>query len=92
MAWQIVIDFDPTQGSSTFIHQLRNFGEDLWRACKEDGWASIDLADVDRATNQLTVTVSSSRRVRRTVAMTNKLLERHFLASYASVTQSRIDG
>jgi hypothetical protein len=90
MTWQIVIDFDDGQVSPTFVHQLRNFGEDLWRACGQDGWASMAIDDIDRATNQLTVTVSSSRRIRRTVNMTRKLLDEHFLAGYARISEVNI--
>jgi hypothetical protein len=90
MTWQIIIDFDGGQASPTFVHQLRNFGEDLWRACKQDGWASMVIDDIDRATNQLTVTVLSSRRVRRTVNMTRKLLDDHFLARYARISEVNI--
>jgi hypothetical protein len=90
MAWQIVIDFEGGEASPTFVHQLRNFGEDLWRVCKEDGWASMVLEDIDRATNQLTITVLSSRRVRRTVSMTRKMLDKHFLARYARISEINI--
>ncbi len=48
------------------------------------------IEDVNRATNQLTITVSSSSRVRRTVKMTNKLLEKHFLARYAHISKADV--
>ena len=90
MTWQIVIDFEGEQASITFVHQLRNFGEDLFRACKQDGWASMGIADIDRATDQLIVTVSSARRVRRTVNMTRKLLDKHFLARNARISEVNV--
>jgi len=90
MAWQIVIDFAGAENAPSFIHKFRNFGEDLWRACKQDGWASIGLEDIDRARNQLVVTVSSSRRVRRMVKLTNRLLGEHFLAQYARISEVNI--
>lgn len=77
----------PPPGAPTFMHRARNFGEGLHRACEDDGWASIALEDVDRATNQLVVTVASSRRVRRTAPMTTMLLGKHFLASHARVSK-----
>jgi len=61
---EIVIDFDfrEDQDAGTEIHRIRNFSEDLYRACKQDGWASISLQQVDKATNQLRVAVRSQRR------------------------------
>jgi hypothetical protein len=82
MARQIIIDFD----SPADVHRVRNFGEDLYGACRDDGWASISLAEVDRATNQLRVTVRSARRVRRVAAMIEKLLERHHFTDTARLT------
>ena len=82
MPHQIIIDFDlPVD-----IHRMRNFGEDLWRACRDDGWASITLDEVDKATKQLCVTVRVARRVRRIAAMIQKLLERHYLTDTVNLT------
>lgn len=86
MAWSLVIDFDVQPGDGVFIHRMRNFGEDLWRACKTDGWASMSLDEIDRATNQLTVTVATASKVRRTARMASKLMESHFLAPPARIT------
>jgi hypothetical protein len=90
MTWKIVIDFDRRQNAPALIHKLRNFGEEVWRVCKDDGWGSIALEDVDSATDQLIVTVSSSRHVRRMAAMVHKLLERHFLETHARVSLVKI--
>jgi hypothetical protein len=90
MVWQIVIDVEAGQSSLPSVHQLRNFGEDLWRTCKADGWSSVSLEDVDRARNQLIVTVRSSRRVRRTVKMISKLFDDHFFTRYAHISEVNI--
>ena len=82
MARQIIIDFKPGH-----IHRMRNFGEALYRATLEDGWASVSLHDIDRATTQLCVTIRSRRRVRRIASMIQKLLEQHHLADLARLTQ-----
>jgi hypothetical protein len=66
---------------------MRNFGEALYHATVEDGWASISLQEIDRATTQLCVTVYSRRRVRRTASMIQKLLEQHHLANIARLTE-----
>jgi hypothetical protein len=81
---EIVIDFDAVP-----IHQVRNFGEDLFRAFKDDDPASISLAEIDRATDQLRVVVrySSKRRVRSAVRTIEQLLEENFLATRAHLSQ-----
>ena len=90
MAREIVIDFDVRQDDPTFVHKLRNFGEDLHRACDNDGWASILIEEVDGATNQLRVTLFSKRRIRRIVKLIDELLEMHFLASRARLSVCRV--
>lgn len=67
---------------------MRNFGEDLYRACKEDGWATISLEEIDRATDRLRVTVFSNRRARRTAGLINRLLHKHFLNDHARVSEA----
>ncbi len=47
------------------IHELRNFGEDLWRSLREERRALINLAEVDASTDKLVVylrTASQSNR------------------------------
>ncbi|HEV2185745.1 MAG TPA: hypothetical protein VGR70_00960 [Stellaceae bacterium] len=87
MAREIVIDFDfrADQPAGGEIHRIRNF-LDLFRACGEDGWASMPLQQVDQATNQLHVAVRSKRRVRKIAALINDLLEKHFLANQARLS------
>jgi hypothetical protein len=90
MARQLLIDFElPAQAKqrNLLVHQVRNFGEELFHACKEDGWASVSLQEIDRATNQLCVTVRSARRVRRISSMIDKLLDSHGLAGIARLSQ-----
>jgi hypothetical protein len=65
---------------------MRNFGEDLHRALKIDGWVEVSLSEVDEATDHLTVTVFSGRRVRRINATINKLLSEHSLDICAAVS------
>ena len=58
MARRIIIDFDlPTErrDRNALIHRIGNFGEELYHACVDDGWASIPLEEIDRATSQLRV-------------------------------------
>jgi hypothetical protein len=87
MARQIVINFDMGPDRFSDIHRIRNFGEDLYRHSRDDGWASIAIADVDRATDQLKISVRSARRIRRAVQMIEKLLAQHSLSEMASVSE-----
>jgi hypothetical protein len=67
------------------FHQVRDFGEVLYRAFREDKWASISLDDADCAIDELRVFVRSKRRVRRTMGMIEKLLDQHLLGNRARV-------
>jgi hypothetical protein len=80
---KIVIDFDTQPDRHALVHRVRNFGEDLYRACREDGWLEISLDEVDRATNRLIVKVRSARRERRIAAMIEALLAKHSFTSKA---------
>jgi hypothetical protein len=94
MAWEIVIDF--TLGADHLsdirriqdIGRVRDFGEVLYREFRDDKWASISLNEVDRATDQLRVSVHSARRVRRIGQTINKLLKRHRLNEIARLTEA----
>ena len=82
---EIGIDFD-----SVSVHQVRNFGEALWDALKDEKPASIALADVDRASNQLRIQIRypSKRRIGSTIRIIEQLLGKHFLLSNARVPQA----
>lgn len=88
MARRIIIEFDLPPDARSLIHQIRNFGEDLYRQCRDEGWATISLEEIDRATSQLRVTVRSKRRVRRTMRMIEQLLETHYLKSRARLSET----
>ncbi|HKS90020.1 MAG TPA: hypothetical protein VJR70_11305 [Stellaceae bacterium] len=84
MAREIVIDFDVPPDE---FYRVWQFGKALHHAFREDQWASISIAAVDRATNQLQVHVASKRRVRRVEKQINLLLEKHFLADRARLSE-----
>ena len=83
MPHHLVIRFEPGH-----IHRIRNFGEELYHALKEDGWGSITLQDIDRATTEMCVAVHVKRRVRRISNLILRMLEKHNLASIASLAES----
>jgi hypothetical protein len=87
MSRQIIISFIPGPDRSFDVHRIRNFGEDIYRHCRNDGWASISTADVDRGTDELKVSIRSARRVRRTAQMIEKLLVQHRLNDIARLSE-----
>lgn len=90
MTRRLIIDFLPRVTDDTAIHRIRNFGEALFVMFREDGWAEVSLAEVDRATNRLVVTVRSARRVRRIAANIEGLLVEHHLDAIARLTQEKL--
>ena len=86
MARQIVVNFILGPDRASDIHRIRNFGEDLYRHCHNDGRALISITDVDRATDQLKVSIRSARHVRRAAQMIEKLLVQHFLNDIARLS------
>jgi hypothetical protein len=83
MPCRIVIDFEEGH-----IHRMRNFGEALYHAFKQDDWASISVEEIDRAKTQLWVTVLAKRKVRRVSSLNARLLEQHHLDEIS--TQSTV--
>lgn len=81
MSRLIIINFGPKAD----VHRLRNFGEALYHMVRDFGGTSISLADIDKATNQLVVAVSSKRKVRRLTSEIEKLLDRHGFAEQAHI-------
>jgi hypothetical protein len=92
MGFQIVIDFElpvDTLARWDIAHRIRNFGEDLYREFRGSTLAEFDLAEADKATDQLCVRTIKSRKVRTVAAIITKMLERHNLAEIALVSQRK---
>jgi hypothetical protein len=85
MPRQIVVEFRPDADKASFTHRVRNFGEDLYGVLRHDGRASVDLAEVDRATTLLRITVHSATRLGWAQDEIKKLLKRHHLAASVSL-------
>lgn len=82
----IVIEFE-TDTDMSLIHQVRNFGEDLWRQIEVVKLGSAGgLEQVDQATNQLLVTVYHVRKIGTVRALVAKLLKAHNLDGRSTVT------
>ena len=82
MARLIIIDSEPGH-----IHRMRNFGEALYHALQKNGWGSISLDEIDRATTQLRVAVFPRRSGRQIAQLIQKLLAKHHLAAIACISE-----
>jgi hypothetical protein len=60
------------------IYRFRNFGEDVYKFCRDTGEASILLQQVDSSIDTLLIRDVKTRRVRRVKAAINEMLQRHF--------------
>jgi hypothetical protein len=60
------------------IHRIRNFGEDVWTAYRENRRVYVDLDQVDSATDRIRLEVRRGEvaRVRKDLA---KIIERHMM-------------
>jgi hypothetical protein len=85
MPSEILIRFAFTQPEASFVHRIRNFGEDLDRDVLKDRYASTSLDEIDRATSEIRVQIRSAKTGGRTVATIKKLLKQHFLTESASI-------
>ena len=85
----IVIAFQDSGGE--LIHRIRCFGEDLFREFSRDDKAIIDIYEIDRATNQLSIILPSTRHFGDVAIFINKTLKRHGLADVATVSKTEPD-
>jgi hypothetical protein len=53
--FKMCVWIDVASPSLDDTHELRNFGEDLWRKLRDEPRASINLDEVDAATEKLVV-------------------------------------
>lgn len=70
----------PTNTDGSLTHQIRNFGEDLWREIEETKLGDLGgISTVDSATDTLTVRVFHTRKIGTVRKLVEKLLKEHFL-------------
>ena len=85
----IIIAFRDFDGA--LVHRIRNFGEDLFREFSRGDKAVIDIHEVDRATNQLSLILPTTRHFGNVSIFINKMLKRHGLADVSSVSKTKPD-
>jgi len=81
----ILIDFG--QVDSDAVDRIRNFGEDLWGKFEQNGLASLNIDEVDRCTNRLSVVVNRSRYKTRALSVIKTTLARHLLVDAAELSE-----
>ena len=79
----IVIEF-PTNTDASLTHQVRNFGEDLWRTIEQEKLGNVE--GIDQATSRLVVQIFHSKKQRRVQKLVETLLKQHFLDFRSQVT------
>ncbi|CDX28690.1 hypothetical protein MPL3356_80439 [Mesorhizobium plurifarium] len=86
MARRILIDFETTPEDADLNFRIWIFAEDLYRALRSNELASLTLDEVDRVSSQLIIPIRSKRRVHRTAAVIEQVLEQHFLTQIARLS------
>jgi hypothetical protein len=69
------------------VHRVRNFGEDLWRALRDDRSATASLDEIDSATTRMHVVVRSTRQLKRVSKLIEGLLAEHNLSTVATLLE-----
>lgn len=79
----------PTNRDGALTHQVRNFGEDLWREIEQADLGSVGGIDtVDKATDTINVQIHNTRQISTIRKLVDKLLKAHFLANQSEVFYS----
>ena len=84
----ITITF-PANHDDSLTHQIRNFGEDLWREIEKERLGSIGgIETVDRATDTLRISIHHTRKIGTVRKLVDKMLKTHFLDHRSEVLYS----
>lgn len=84
----ITITF-PANSDGSLTHQVRNFGEDLWREIEQTKLGDVGgIEAVDRATDTLRVHIYHTRKIGTVRKLVEKLLKAHFLDYRSEISYS----
>jgi hypothetical protein len=82
----IVIHFAQDQDEQhSLVHRLRNFGEDVFRGLRDNGWGAVSLDEVDRATTHFAITDVKASKLRRLISWIEHEADRQRLRVTAEV-------
>lgn len=88
-AQKTIIILFSTNSDGALTHQVRNFGEDLWREIEQTDLGDVGgLETVDRATDKLKVQIHHTRKINTVRKLVDKLLKAHFLDYRSEVSYS----
>ncbi|MFD2057636.1 hypothetical protein ACFSQT_32485 [Mesorhizobium calcicola] len=86
MSRSLVINFNIDQAELYgLIHRVRNFGEDVYRFLRTNGWGEIDIGEVDAATTQLIMRDIKHSKLRRVTAWVEEEMRRQHLLGEVEV-------
>jgi hypothetical protein len=83
-----VTDHGPDHSS---VHRFQNFGEDVFRYCRQSGLAKADLGAIDSSTDTLEIWGIKSRKLRTVEADIKRLLAAHFFHDFEFVVKAEND-
>jgi hypothetical protein len=75
----------PDDGEQTFVHRFRNFGEDVYRAFRDE--CDVSIHEIDASTTSFAIRGIKRRQVRRTAAGIREIAEKHFFGGTVTVTE-----
>jgi hypothetical protein len=80
-----VLKVELTMPSAEFLHQFRNFGEDVYRDLRDE--CSVSIAEIDAATSVFFVRDLHAKFVRSAAARVRKIASKHQMAGMIDVAE-----
>jgi len=80
-----ILKVDLTAPSPDLVHQWRNFGEDVYRALREECEVSID--EIDASTNEFFLRGIHTQELRTITARVRKIAEKNLMSQIISVRE-----
>src|SRR5262249_11122469 len=68
-----------------FVHKFRNFGEDVYRALRDE--CDVSIQEIDASTSEFHVRGIHKRELRATAARMRKIAEKSLMSELISVTE-----
>jgi hypothetical protein len=75
----------PDDGEQTFVHRFRNFGEDVYRALRDE--CDVSIHEIDASTTSFMIRAIKRRQARRTAARIREIAENHFFGGTIVITE-----
>jgi hypothetical protein len=88
----ITIRFDMSNDAhNSLVSRIRDFGEVLYREFEATGHASMNIGEIDRAVDRLSLKVTATRHLGEVVEFVRKTLKQHNLAERAQIERAHAD-